>query len=105
MHVLVQFGSGRPPQFGHQVKFAHQFALSPITAQTAFELPEGLATEVQREGIARYLANNYKEGSDVHRVLHERVGDEGSYVLVCANWHRSKGDPVSPVREPCRARG
>lgn len=85
----LKFGDGRPPEFATQHKFAHQIAvLGPVG------LPEGLRTDVQRDGLARYLTNNFKDGSPVHVVVTEREGDEGSYVLLTANWHRSAGDGV-----------
>ncbi|KAI5477422.1 hypothetical protein MNV49_006414 [Pseudohyphozyma bogoriensis] len=85
----VKFGEGRPPEFATQQRFAHQLALLPVDQ---LHLPEGLKTDVQREGIGRYLMNNFKAGSPVYTVVHEREGDYSSYILVTANWHRSAGD-------------
>lgn len=111
----LKFLEGRPPDFAARHAFAHELALAP--GETA--LPEGLRTDVQREGIARYLVNNFKvrlrsavwcsgqgrvaltwpfpplvvaqDGSPVHGVIHERVRDS-SYIVVNSNWHRSSGD-------------
>ncbi|KAL8276111.1 hypothetical protein RQP46_011493 [Phenoliferia psychrophenolica] len=85
----LKFGDGKPPEFGHHHRFAHQLSLIP---PHDLVLPEGLSTDVQREGIGRYLTNNFKEGSPVHEVVHERGKDESTFILVTQNWHRSSGD-------------
>ncbi|GAA5872435.1 hypothetical protein JCM1840_006061 [Sporobolomyces johnsonii] len=85
--VHVKFGSGRPPEYCHHIPFAHE--LDPLSGQSP--LPEGLKTDVQREGILRYLRNNFKEGSYVWEVVHERE-KESMYCLCLNSWHRSVGD-------------
>lgn len=87
----LKFGTGRPPEFATRLLFAHE------AASAVDNLPEGLRTDVQREGIGRYLVNNFKQGSPVHDVVGVREGDEGSYLLVTQNWHRSTGDTVSSL--------
>ena len=52
----LKFLEGRPPEFAARHPFAHELALAP----DSIKLPEGLRTDVQREGIARYLQNNFK---------------------------------------------
>ncbi|KAM0752502.1 hypothetical protein T439DRAFT_209773 [Meredithblackwellia eburnea MCA 4105] len=85
----VKFGDGRPPEYGHQYHFAHQLSLLPQAEQS---LPDGLQTDVQREGIGRYLTNNFKQGSPVWEIVREREKDESTYILCTSNWHRSSGD-------------
>jgi len=96
----LKFTSLRPPpQYGHQLPFSHQ--LDP-----AFhELPDSLKTDVQREGIKRYLLQNFKEGSFVWEVVKERLESEeekgegkdsdGMYLVVNRSWARTVGDNVS----------
>ncbi|BGP18789.1 hypothetical protein JCM10213v2_006869 [Rhodosporidiobolus nylandii] len=82
----IKFSSGRPPEFAGQLPFAHE--LDPAKDPLA----DSLKTDVQREGVLRYLRNNFGPGSYVHDVVHERERDS-MYVLLCANWRRSTGDP------------
>lgn len=88
----LKFGTGRPPEYATRHLFAHEVMKAPPDT-----LPEGLRTDVQREGIGRYLVNNFKDGSPVHAVVRAREGDEGIFILVTQNWHRSSGDPVSDL--------
>ncbi|GAA5910148.1 hypothetical protein JCM6882_006529 [Rhodosporidiobolus microsporus] len=81
----VKFTSGRPPEFAGSFPFAHE--VDP--AKDA--LPESLKTDVQREGVLRYLRNNFKEGHFVHQVVQEREYD-AMYALLTNNWRRSTGD-------------
>lgn len=85
----VKFGSGRPPEHAHQLPFAHEIEEDP--SRTA--LHESLKTDVQRNGVIRYLEQNFKEGSYVHDVVSSRDSEHGMYALVCKNWARSVGDP------------
>ncbi|KAM0792637.1 hypothetical protein ACM66B_002433 [Microbotryomycetes sp. NB124-2] len=89
----LKFFSGRPPTYAARVPFAHDLkkAIERGDKAALDELPDGLKTDVQREGIARYLRNNFREGTPVHAVLHEREADS-KYIMVNANWHRSVGD-------------
>lgn len=52
----LKFFEGRPLEWAGRHSFAHELALAPDKTP----LPEGLRTDVQREGIARYLVNNFK---------------------------------------------
>ncbi|KAK4050020.1 hypothetical protein OIO90_005210 [Microbotryomycetes sp. JL221] len=93
----LKFFSGRPPTYAARLPFADQVkkAIDKGDRQEAElllkALPDGLRTDVQREGIARYLRNNFREGTPVHAVIHEREPDS-RYIMVNANWHRSDGD-------------
>ncbi|GAA5997763.1 hypothetical protein JCM5350_003951, partial [Sporobolomyces pararoseus] len=92
----LKFTSLRPvPQYGHQLPFAH------LIDPSIHELPDSLKTDVQREGIKRYLIQNFKEGSFVSEVVKERLpGDEieegkdsdGMYLVVNRSWARTVGD-------------
>lgn len=94
----VKFGAGdRAPEFGHQHQFAHHIAALAVPSDPT--LSEGLRTDVQRDGIGRYLTNNFKQGSPVWEVVRERERDESTYLLVLSNWHRSAGDQVSERAE------
>ncbi|GJN88173.1 hypothetical protein Rhopal_001138-T1 [Rhodotorula paludigena] len=84
-HLHVKFGAGRPPPIAAGLPFAHD--VDPARDQ----LPDTLKTDVQREGVLRYLRQNFPEGSYVFDVVHERESD-GMYVLVTKNWARSVGD-------------
>lgn len=53
----LKFFAGRPPEFAASHRYAHEIAADPASV----ELPEGLKTDVQRDGIARYLVNNFKQ--------------------------------------------
>ncbi|GAA5963570.1 hypothetical protein JCM3765_004325 [Sporobolomyces pararoseus] len=92
----LKFTSLRPvPRYGHQLPFAH------LIDPSIHELPDSLKTDVQREGIKRYLVQNFKEGSFVSEVVKERLpGDEveegkdsdGMYLVVNRSWARTVGD-------------
>ncbi|GAA5851550.1 hypothetical protein JCM3766R1_001905 [Sporobolomyces carnicolor] len=99
----LKFTSQRPPpQYGHQLPFAH------LVDPTVHELPDSLKTDVQREGIQRYLVQNFKEGSFVWEVVKERVSpnlderreeedpevkdSDGMYIVVNRSWARTVGD-------------
>ncbi|GAA5942415.1 uncharacterized protein JCM15063_006241 [Sporobolomyces koalae] len=93
----VKFTALSPvPQYGHQLPFAH------LVDPAIHDLPESLKTDVQREGIRRYLTQNFEEGSFVWEVVKERtVGDDeqqegkdsdGMYIVVNRSWTRTVGD-------------
>ncbi|GAA5841774.1 hypothetical protein JCM11251_004061 [Rhodosporidiobolus azoricus] len=81
----VKFTAGRPPDFAGSLPFAHE--VDPAKDS----LPDSLKTDVQREGVLRYLRNNFVEGHLVHQVVHEREYDN-MYALLTNNWRRSTGD-------------
>ncbi|KAK4046885.1 hypothetical protein OIV83_005781 [Microbotryomycetes sp. JL201] len=89
----LKFFSGRPPAYAARIPFAHDLkqAIERGDKTVLDGLPEGLKTDVQREGIARYLRNNFRDGTPVHAVIHERESDS-RYIMVNSNWHRSVGD-------------
>ncbi|GAA6019768.1 hypothetical protein JCM11491_005245 [Sporobolomyces phaffii] len=107
----LKFTALRPvPQYGHQLPFAH------LVDPAVDDLPESLKTDVQREGIKRYLLQNFDEGSFVREVVKERLpggrdddeddidgGDpaqqqqrkrdsDGMYLVVNRSWARTVGD-------------
>lgn len=96
----LKFALGRPPHFGLHIPFSYLLSATIACSSKSVDelLSDGLKTDVQREGIGRYLVNMFKEGSKVHEIVRERVGDEGEYVLVNKNWHRSSGDGVSCIQ-------
>lgn len=84
----LKFASGRPPPVAASLPWSHE--VDPARDS----LHDTLASDVQREGVVRYLQQNFPEGTYVHDVVHEREGDAGMYVLCTKNWARSVGDPV-----------
>jgi uncharacterized protein (DUF2249 family) len=97
----LKFTSQRPPpQYGHQLPFAH------LVDPSIHDLPDSLKTDVQREGIKRYLVQNFAEGSFVWEVVKERLPNEeveegkdsdGMYLVVNRSWARTVGDGVSSL--------
>ncbi|GAA5934456.1 hypothetical protein JCM3775_000362 [Rhodotorula graminis] len=82
----LKFASGRPPPVAANVPWAHD--IDPARDP----LHDTLRTDVQREGVVRYLVQNFPMGSYVHDVVNEREGDAGMYILCTRNWSRSVGD-------------
>ncbi|GAA5993125.1 hypothetical protein JCM10908_001301 [Rhodotorula pacifica] len=97
--VHVKFGAGRPPPHDSSssddtspsLAFAHQIESDP--SAYAQRLHDSLKTDVQRQGVVRWLEQNFKEGSFIYDVVHRRERDEGMFALVTRNWARSVGDP------------
>ncbi|BGP45659.1 hypothetical protein JCM10450v2_001489 [Rhodotorula kratochvilovae] len=83
----LKFASGRPPPLAAAVPWAHE--VDPARDP----LHETLKSDVQREGVVRYLQQNFPAGTYVHDVVHEREADAGMFVLCTKNWARSVGDP------------
>lgn len=53
---LKFFAGSPPPEYAAAHRYAHEISADPASV----DLPDGLRTDVQREGIARYLVNNFK---------------------------------------------
>jgi len=71
----LKFTSQRPPpQYGHQLPFAH------LVDPSIHDLPDSLKTDVQREGIKRYLVQNFAEGSFVWEVVKNLAGERYVYL-------------------------
>lgn len=89
----IKFAPGpSAPEFAPRVLFAHELALS--TQPRAELLPETLVGDSSRDGIVRFLLNNFEPASPIYQVVCERVADTSAFILLTNNWHRSQGDPV-----------